>query len=732
MSMFSAAHYEPNQYAAPQRDDVSAVLDSVIESLRIEDGADSNDSWPMWNPEGQMWVYLDVSGHVQGPFPATVMQQWYECNYFPPDLTLRRTEEPEFYVLAILLQKTGDTAKPFLVDPARYARGADSMPKRSLSNSNTEPYSPVPQSVPGAGAGLIGGLTVEQLLARGAKMEDVAAMMRVMGHLNPAETTFNSPSMRSAAATPTRSYSMSDHGLAAYKYPTESYPQWTGSPVPQVAGSNMWGYPMVQSASASAAASPKPAWLDRPQPHWGQSIQSEGLAALNESEQSLLAKRAILQSVAPQGMDARAVEPQVNGARVDTTSEPVPATEVPGTQHHDQKPEVETQPQPKEERPTESIESHAAAKHASSEARENTPKMKNQMLAVQSPVSTTKSRRESAVVELPNEPPKKTPPTAPWAAASAPPRSASLRKILESEERVRSAHLEREKAEAAEKAKIEALRLQQLAAGGTTQTGARAWGTPAAAPKPSLAEIQREESRNVQMRAPAPWSTAAVAAAAPAASAQPAARESPWKPVNRGSAPIPIAQQLARPTQKTPAPKPAMTRALPVATAPEAPGMNEEGDGWVTKRPKQAPRRDALSQMNDHIPRPEAANAAPAERKPQIMSVHTGVSARPALQTNGASSEFIEYCREQLRDLRANVDSFLEMLLSFPVNPTPDVVDIIAESVNATSSKIDGRRFALDFVSRRKLDAGIRPTNSNALSEGDFQVVKPKGSRRRA
>ena len=274
MSMFSAAHYEPNQYAAPQRDDVSAVLDSVIESLRIEDGADSNDSWPMWNPEGQMWVYLDVSGHVQGPFPATVMQQWYECNYFPPDLTLRRTEEPEFYVLAILLQKTGDTAKPFLVDPARYARGADSMPKRSLSNSNTEPYSPVPQSVPGAGAGLIGGLTVEQLLARGAKMEDVAAMMRVMGHLNPAETTFNSPSMRSAAATPTRSYSMSDHGLAAYKYPTESYPQWTGSPVPQVAGSNMWGYPMVQSASASAAASPKPAWLDRPQPHWGQSIQS--------------------------------------------------------------------------------------------------------------------------------------------------------------------------------------------------------------------------------------------------------------------------------------------------------------------------------------------------------------------------------------------------------------------------------------------------------------------------
>lgn len=51
------------------------------------------------------------------------------------------------------------------------------------------------------------------------------------------------------------------------------------------------------------------------------------------------------------------------------------------------------------------------------------------------------------------------------------------------------------------------------------------------------------------------------------------------------------------------------------------------------------------------------------------------------------------------------VDEFLDMLLSFPLNPSPDVVEIIAEAVYANSKTLDGRRFAADFVNRRKKDA---------------------------
>lgn len=48
------------------------------------------------------------------------------------------------------------------------------------------------------------------------------------------------------------------------------------------------------------------------------------------------------------------------------------------------------------------------------------------------------------------------------------------------------------------------------------------------------------------------------------------------------------------------------------------------------------------------------------------------------------------------------------MLLSFPLDPSPDVIEIIAESVYANSSTLDGRRFAADFVAKRKLDASGR------------------------
>lgn len=45
------------------------------------------------------------------------------------------------------------------------------------------------------------------------------------------------------------------------------------------------------------------------------------------------------------------------------------------------------------------------------------------------------------------------------------------------------------------------------------------------------------------------------------------------------------------------------------------------------------------------------------------------------------------------------------MLLSFPLNPDPIVMEIISDSVYANSSTLDGRRFAQEFVAKRKADA---------------------------
>lgn len=45
------------------------------------------------------------------------------------------------------------------------------------------------------------------------------------------------------------------------------------------------------------------------------------------------------------------------------------------------------------------------------------------------------------------------------------------------------------------------------------------------------------------------------------------------------------------------------------------------------------------------------------------------------------------------------------MLLSFPLNPDPTVMEIISDSIYANSATLDGRRFAQEFCTKRKADA---------------------------
>lgn len=61
------------------------------------------------------------------------------------------------------------------------------------------------------------------------------------------------------------------------------------------------------------------------------------------------------------------------------------------------------------------------------------------------------------------------------------------------------------------------------------------------------------------------------------------------------------------------------------------------------------------------------------------------------------------------------------MLLSFPLEASADVLEIISDSVYANSSTLDGRRFANDYCSRRKLDVAARYPNivlSKTLKNG--------------
>jgi len=65
-----------------------------------------------------------------------------------------------------------------------------------------------------------------------------------------------------------------------------------------------------------------------------------------------------------------------------------------------------------------------------------------------------------------------------------------------------------------------------------------------------------------------------------------------------------------------------------------------------------------------------------------------------------------------------NMDEFITMLLDFPIEPDASTMEIISDSVYANSSVLDGRRFATEFVSRRKADI-VRARNGSANGVGN-------------
>ena len=72
------------------------------------------------------------------------------------------------------------------------------------------------------------------------------------------------------------------------------------------------------------------------------------------------------------------------------------------------------------------------------------------------------------------------------------------------------------------------------------------------------------------------------------------------------------------------------------------------------------------------------------------------------------------------------------MLLSFPLDPDPSTVEIISDLIYASSTTLDGRRFAAEFVSKRKADVSSRPKGASTsgaakpISIADVVKTQPK------
>ena len=146
---------------------------------------------------------------------------------------------------------------------------------------------------------------------------------------------------------------------------------------------------------------------------------------------------------------------------------------------------------------------------------------------------------------------------------------------------------------------------------------------------------------------------------------------------------------------------------------------------------------------------PSRTVASPA-RSNGVVTVASKVAASiPKIEeTPAPSSDFLKWLSDSLKGLNNAVnckfhirfssellltspivEEITSMLLSFPLDPDPSTVELISDLIYANSTTLDGRRFAADFVSRRKAStrtavpsAGVPKT----LSIADVVKTQPK------
>ncbi|KAJ5595914.1 hypothetical protein N7450_002372 [Penicillium hetheringtonii] len=324
--------------------------------------------------------------------------------------------------------------------------------------------------------------------------------------------------------------------------------------------------------------------------------------------------------------------------------------------------------------------------------------------------------------------PVDTPPTsvAPWAKdAVEVPKGPSLKEIQEAE--ARTAAQREEQHAAARRAQLlaEQERLSQAqaqvvpglpssanwASSGSPATPSSAgspWNTksqpvPAASSaKKTLAQIQKEEEARKQRQA-------AINAAASAQVATP-------------SPPASATKRYAELASKAPAPAAAASASPATSSA-----WTTVGAGGKAKAPPAAPFGPRSTSGTVPI-----APASVAKPRPTITTRNVTVGSVPQSNSTRAVEEFTKWAKLSLGkglNSNINVDDFVQQLLFLPAE-----AEIISDSVYANSQTLDGRRFADEFIRRRKLaDKGVvEPVSPSAFAEqkngGGWSEVAKKGS----
>ncbi|KDN34612.1 hypothetical protein RSAG8_12311, partial [Rhizoctonia solani AG-8 WAC10335] len=221
-----------------------------------------------------------------------------------------------------------------------------------------------------------------------------------------------------------------------------------------------------------------------------------------------------------------------------------------------------------------------------------------------------------------------------------------------------------------------------------------AWTKPAVTPtgKKSMKEIQEDEERRKKVAASAAAANAVKETTAVTAAQQAAKRAYAESAKNVATTTVGGAWTTVG--------APSKSNLLPTAVRP--PSTTSAAAAATRAVPGSSAPRPSSSASNATQP----ASAA----KPAKPTASDEIPVPPSL-------DFLKWLKESLKGLNGiNVEEFMQMLLSFPLDPSPAVIEIISDSIYANSSTLDGRRFAAEFCQKRKADAAAARAKPSSAS----------------
>lgn len=661
----------------------SAVMSPVVPSVfdtfdapAVPPGMGFSSPPQLVQPESIKWIYKDYQGAVQGPFVGPVMHSWWVGGHLDRKLSIRREDEEEWISLGDLILKTNER-EPFLVPLPPVQKQQQAPPPLSQPGF---PQQPAPQGFQQQGLQQQGH---QQPLQGQQPGQQSHGPFQSQGSFQHHPQFFQPVSSWSPAVTP---MSPTPWGGSQGQGTPSTFGSFFDQPFHGGHSQSsffddrsMWRSGSVSNAMSPALSRASSVIFPQDGPHTPTRAGSH--TPLVEPDNELLEldslplhlKDVIGDDEEIDMVDATtSVKEKVEEKDEEAVQEgPTPALSAKEKAKKERE-SAKKEKKRKEKEEKQRIREKMAAEKAErleKEAREKAEKARLEQARLEqdaidreeAKVAHAEKERRASEEKLAREAREK---EAPWSKEKKKekPNKMSLAEIQELES------VERRKKDAEEQEIAKAIRAVEEAetAAYSTQEGPSfkpTWATApvASSPAKSLSQIQKEEE---------------------------AARK-------KTSAAVPVgvkkyAEVLPR---RAPAPVPAPAADASWTTI-GAHGKRMGDDGVPVRA--QTPTAPAAHMAHQYAAQAAAAQAAAVAPKP--------APAPPKVLT--AAESFLQWCHSALRGLNAGVNEteLVGMLMTLPAED--ESTEIIADIVYANSSTLDGRRFAAEFLKRRKIADG--------------------------